>query len=168
MREDAMGREFDVAAQRRRSDALLREIDAVDRASVGRRRGRWGRVLTWATRLATIAVIGVLAANAWIAWDVFVDNDGSGSAPASEPSYSDLEVYDDAGHFGGEITVRNPLDDYVALMVTVDLYDGDQNVGDMSGTITMKPDSEAVVTLRGFDDYVDYTDTRVGLLGWPT
>ncbi len=114
-----------------------------------------------------VAVLGVLAANAWFAWNVFVD-DGPGSAPASEPSYSDLEVYDNAGSFGGEITVRNPLDDYVELMVTVDLYDGDQNVGDMSGTITMKPDSEAVVTLTGFDDYVDYTDARVGLLGWPT
>ena len=31
----------------------------------------------------------------------------------------------------------------------------------------MKPNSKAVVTLRGFDDYVDYTDTRVGPLGLP-
>lgn len=161
-----MGREFDVVAQRRRSDALLKEIDAIDRASEGRRRGRWGRVLTWTTRVATVLVLGVLAANAWFAWDVFVD-DGPGSVPASEPSYSDLEVYDDGGNFGGEVTVRNPLDDYVELMVTVDLYDGDQNVGDMWGKITMKPDSEAVVNLRGFDDYVEYTDARVGLLGLP-
>ena len=85
----------------------------------------------------------------------------------SEPSFSDLEVFDDAGNFGGRIAIRNPLDRDAEIFVEVDIYNGEQNVGDLLGSVSLKPDSASRVELQGSEDFVEYTDTRVHLSGWP-
>ena len=51
--------------------------------------------------------------------------------------------------------------------MNVDLYDGDQHVGEVNGNVTLRPDSTSVVELQGFDDFVAYTESRVHLSGWP-
>jgi len=51
--------------------------------------------------------------------------------------------------------------------VDVSLYDGDQAVGEIRGNVTLKPDSTSVVELDGYDDFVDFTESRVHLSGWP-
>jgi hypothetical protein len=123
-------------------------------------------LFTWTSRLLTLILLMVLALLAWFAYDIFIgDRDGSLRSP-SEPSYSELEIYEDAGHFGGTITLRNPLEDDIEMMVEVDIYDGGQNVGDLWGMVSMKPKSQTVLELSGYDEYVTYTDARVDLGGW--
>jgi hypothetical protein len=133
----------------------------------GRARRRLGRTVTWTSRIATLAVLAILAADAWFAFDVFVGDGGSGPrGSSSEPSYGDLEIFDEAGTFGGRVTIRNPLEHEAEVLIDVDVFDGEQNVGELSGSVAVKPDSESVVELTGVDDYVDLTDTTVKLTGW--
>ena len=45
----------------------------------------------------------------------------------------------------------------------VDLYNGDQAVGELQREVTLKPDSTSVVELLGSDEFVDFTERRVHL-----
>jgi hypothetical protein len=125
-------------------------------------------VLSFVNTILTVLTIAVLAVDGWFAYDVFVRDDAGTSAAASatEPSYSDLEVFEDAGSFAGRVTISNPFDRDTYVMVTVNVYDGDQAVGEVSGVVTLKPHSKSSVELIGFDDYAAYTDARVHLSGW--
>ena len=49
----------------------------------------------------------------------------------------------------------------------IDLYDGEQHVVEVNGNVTLRSDSTSVVELQGFDDYVQYPESRVHLSGWP-
>lgn len=125
-------------------------------------------VLSFVNTILTVLTIAVLAVDGWFAYDVFVREDAGTSvaASATEPTYSDLEIFEDSGAFAGEVTITNPFDRDTYVMVTVDLYDGDQAVGEVSGIVTLKPHSRSSVELIGFDDYAPYTDARVHLSGW--
>lgn len=150
------------------TDRLLAEVDRLDTDEVRRRQGRGfvGRWLRRISQLLTLAVLVVLAVDGWYAYDEFTRDEPIRAAPG-EPGWSDLEVWDANGRFAGQVTIDNPTDRYVEMWVDVDLFDGDQNVGDLSGSITLKPDSEAVVELSGADDFVDHDDEHVSLLGLP-
>jgi hypothetical protein len=158
------GTTSEVDEHARRTASLLRDIDDLDREPLRRlKRGRIGRVWTWTSRMLTLAVLVVMGLNAWIAFDVF--HEGDETSPTA-PDYEDLEVFDAGGRFGGTVTVVNPLDSHIEVNVDVDLYEGDQDVGEMRGSVTMKPDSEATVQLRSFDAFVDHDDEMVYLSGW--
>jgi hypothetical protein len=75
-------------------------------------------------------------------------------------------MFDDAGTLGGRVTIRNPLEHEAEVLIEVDVFDGEQHVGELSGSVAVKPDSESVVELTSFDDYADFTDTSVDLDGW--
>lgn len=141
-------------------------------AAVGRpSRGRLGKYLTRLTRILTFLVVLVLGVTCWVAYQKITEERDGGDPPAAapnEPSYSDLQIFDNAGDFGGTISIHNPLDRDVEVIVEVDIYDGEQNVGDMMGLVSLKPDSDSSVELDGVDDFVEYTDARVHLNGWAT
>ena len=136
-----------------------------------RRRSLAGRVFSFVRVSLTCLVLIVLAVDVWFAYDAFRNEaPGSGTtaaSPAGGPTYSDLEIYEDSGSFAGQVAITNPFDRDIEVFVSVDLYDGDQNVGDVSGNVTLKPDSTSIVELQGFDDFKSYTESRVHLSGWP-
>jgi hypothetical protein len=129
-------------------------------------------VLSWVSITLTVLVSVLLVVDGWFAYDVFFRDD-PGSPPVAsshgdEPTYSGLRIAEDQGRFAGEVTIRNPFDRDVTVLVTVNVYDGEQEVGELIGDVTLKPESESTVELTGLDDYSAYTDARVHLSGWPT
>ena len=53
------------------------------------------------------------------------------------------------------------------VVIDVDVFDGDQHVGELFASVAVKADSESTVGLTGFDDYSQFTDTS-NLSGWTT
>ena len=53
------------------------------------------------------------------------------------------------------------------MLVTVDLFDGDQNVGELLGTVTVKPGKASSVELISKDPYVSWSDAHVDLIRSP-
>ena len=129
------------------------------------------------TRMATAAVLLALAAIAWLSWDVFLNSPEATSKPdtrttetASNGSqaYSDLEIFEDpSGHFAARVTIRNNTSQDSMVIANVNIYNGDQSVGELIDSVTLKPQSESVLELTGYDDFTDYTDARVHLSGIP-
>lgn len=159
----------DTADQLKRTAALRAEVAQLDRDDVRAQASRtWlGRRLRLASTVLTLALVGVLAVDGWLAFDAFLREPDAKAPASTEPTYRDLEVFEKDGRFAGRITLVNPLDEDVELIVEVDMYDGEQNVGDLLGTMTLKPDSESVLELDGYDKFVEFNDARVDLSGWP-
>lgn len=136
-----------------------------------KRRSMTGRVFSFVRIALTCLVLIVLAVDVWFAYDAFRSDEPSAgtsaSSAAESPTYSDLEIFESSAHFAGQVAITNPFDRDIEVFVTVDLYDGEQNVGEVSGNVTLRPDSTSVVELQGFDDYGSYTESRVHLSGWP-
>ena len=154
----------------RKASQLRGEVEQLERRAP-RRRSPAGRVLSFVTISLTCIVLSVLAIDGWFAYDTFRDEAPGSGATAEEtaggPTYSDLEFFETVGRFAGRVAITNPFDRDIEVFVTVDLYDGDQHVGEVSGNVTLRPDSTSVVELQGFDDVVSYTESRVHLNGWP-
>jgi hypothetical protein len=53
------------------------------------------------------------------------------------------------------------------MWVTVHVYDGEQDLGEVTGDISLKPNSTATVELDGYDEYRPFTDTVLELGGVP-
>ncbi len=136
-----------------------------------RRRTFAGRVFSFFIGFLTCVVIAVLAVDGWLAYGAFRhEAPGSGTSTSSTgvgPTYSDLKVFEDLDQFAGQVSISNPLARDIEVFVDVSLYDGDQAVGEIRGNVTLKPDSTSVVELDGYDDFVDFTESRVHLSGWP-
>ncbi|WP_460713704.1 hypothetical protein [Nocardioides dilutus] len=149
---------------------LRREVEQME-PRTPKRRSFAGRFFSFVRTSLTCLVLIVLAVDVWLAYDAFrreaPESGTSASSPADGPTYSDLEIFDSGGRFAGQVAITNPFDRDIEVFVTVDLYDGEQNVGEVSGNVTLRPDSTSTVELRGFDDLVSYTETRVHLSGWP-
>lgn len=47
----------------------------------------------------------------------------------------------------GSISIENPTANFQDVLVTVDLFDGDQNVEELFGTVTVKPGTASTVDL---------------------
>lgn len=73
----------------------------------------------------------------------------------------------DADRFAGSISIENPTDTFQDVLVTVDLFDGDQNVGELFGTVTVKPGTASTVDLLSIDPYVSWSDAHVDLIRSP-
>lgn len=87
----------------------------------------------------------------------------SGTDPAGV-SYSSVTLHSgDVGWFDGTLRVRNPTAKAMTVLVTVHVYNGEQNVGDLTGDVTLKPNSASQVDLNSVDDYTRFTDVTVDL-----
>lgn len=69
--------------------------------------------------------------------------------------------------FAGSISIENDTSDIQDVFVTVDLFDGDQNVGELIGSVTVKPGSASSVDLISVDQYVSWSDAHVDLMRTP-
>lgn len=129
-------------------------------------------------RIVALLVILTLGASAYVAWAGFTDREliwplsaviTGQKVVGNDSDYRDLEVPEREGSvFDGEITVENPTAVYQDVWVTVDLFDGEQNVGELSGSVTLKPRSSSIVELSSLDRYVDWTDAYVDLWRLPS
>lgn len=124
-------------------------------------------------------LVCTLLLTGYVAWSGFTDReliwpvstviDNGPEVTGSDPGYDDLRVRrGSTSWFGGTITVENPTDAYQDVLVTVDLFDDDQNVGDLTGSVTLKPNSESSVALTSVDDYVPWDNAHVDLLRLPS
>lgn len=161
----------ETARQLQRAAQLRRSLEKGDRDD-WKSRSLIYLVLSWVSTTLTVLVSVLLVVDGWFAYDVFFRDD-QGSPPVAsphsdEPTYSALRIAEDQGRFAGEVTIRNPFDRDVTVLVTVNVYDGEQEVGELIGDVTLKPRSQSSVELTGLDDYSSYTDARVHLSGWPT
>ncbi len=134
----------------RKASRLRGEVEQLEREAP-RRRSLAGRVFSFVTRSLACVVIIVLAIDGWFAYDAFRDEaPGSGAtaeATAGGPTYSDLVIFEDFDRFGGRVAITNPFPRDIEVFVDVDLYDGDQAVGELNGEVTLRPDSTSVVEL---------------------
>lgn len=86
----------------------------------------------------------------------------------TDPDFGDLDVSPgDDDRFAGSISIENPTDTFQDVIVTVDLFDGDQNVGELFGTVTVKPGKASSVDLFSMDRYVSWSDAHVDLIRSP-
>lgn len=113
--------------------------------------------------------------SSYVAWSGFTGHEpipipdalggGGGAVTGSDSDFSDLDVSQgDAGELAGTISIGNPSDTYQDVFVTVDLFDGDQNVGELFGSVTLKPGTSSSVELMSFDTYTSWSDAHVDLL----
>lgn len=126
-------------------------------------------------RIFLVLVVVLFVASAYIAWSGLTGRDlpgpirdaigAGGEVVGSDSHFSDLKVTKgDDSHFDATITVQNTGGTYQDVIVTVSLFDGDQNVGTLMGTVTLKPNRSSSTDLFSADDYVAWTDAHVDLL----
>lgn len=95
------------------------------------------------------------------------DSPGEGSGESKGIKHSELKVLSAKGSFDGTIELTNRTSIHANVYVTVHVYDGDQEIGKLSGDVSLKPDSSAQVDLDSFDQYDEFTDTVVELMPLP-
>lgn len=116
--------------------------------------------------------------SSYIAWSGFTGREpvpiprvlsgGPSSVTGTDSGFDDLEVSTtDDGRFDETISVENPTDAFQDVMVTVDLFDGDQNVGELVGSVTIKPGTASSMKLISPTPYVEWSDAHVDLLRLP-
>lgn len=132
------------------------------------RPGLGSRVWKGIKRLVVCAVVVFLGAAGLFTYHEVKEAKQSSrhSATAGGPAYSDLRIFEELGTFAGQVAVTNPFDHDIWVNVTVNLYDGDQAVGEISGHVTLKPVATSRIDLSGLDRFTDYTETRVHLSGF--
>lgn len=83
-------------------------------------------------------------------------------------TYADLVIRTDGtGYFDGTIRLTNHEDLHADVLVTVNLYRGDEEVGDLTGSVTLKPNSSSSVDLDSSDNFVGYDNTTIELVPIP-
>lgn len=83
-------------------------------------------------------------------------------------AYSNLKIgSSDLGTFDGRIKLVNHENLHVDVLVTINVYDGDQEVADLSGSVTLKPGSASNVELSSIDEFATYDNTTIELLPLP-
>jgi hypothetical protein len=89
---------------------------------------------------------------------------GPKQVTGTDSDFSHLNVNrGEAGLFAGTIVIANPTDAFQNVMVTVDLFDGDQNVGELFGVVSMKPGTSSSMDLISVDTHVSWSDAHVDL-----
>lgn len=66
----------------------------------------------------------------------------------------------------GSISIENPIDDFQYVLVTIDSFDGSQNVGELFGTVTVKPGTASKSTFSN-NLHVLWSDAHVDLMRSP-
>ena len=137
-----------------RSASQLRgQVEKLERAAP-KRRSSVRRLFSFVTRALACVVVIVLVVDGWFAYDAFRSeapgSEAKSSSRSGGPTYSDLVIFEDLNHFSGRVAITNPFPRDIEVFVDVDLYDGDQTVGEISGMVTLRPDSTSVVELTGY------------------
>lgn len=126
-------------------------------------------------RIFAVLLICALLVSAYVAWSgitgrepVPIPNELGGGpkhVTGTDSDFGDLAVRrDETGFFAGSVSVKNPTDTYQDVIVTVDLFDGDQNVGELFGTVTVKPGTASFVELMSVDSHAPWSDARIDLV----
>lgn len=95
--------------------------------------------------------------------------DSGKSTEKAEKDYSfkGLNVdREEFGTFAGTIKVTNNTSEMKDVIVTVTVFNGDQNLGELIGSAKVKPESTTEVDLDSIDDYKKFTDTAVEVTGF--
>ena len=93
---------------------------------------------------------------------------GTEHITGTDSDFGDLDVTRaDDNRFAGSISIKNPTDTFQDVLVTVDLFDGDQNVGELFGNVTVKPGKSSTVDLISMHPYVSWSDAHVDLIRSP-
>jgi len=117
----------------------------------------------------------VLAATLYVGWARVTDRelpgpfqriiDSGRPVVGTDDFFSDLRVtQNDSGLFDGTITVQNTGGTFQDVLLTVELFDGEQNVGTLVGSVALKPNSSSSADLFSMDPYVSWTDAHVDLM----
>lgn len=127
-------------------------------------------------RAFAVLLVCTFVVSSYVAWSGFTGREpvpipdalgggGANSVTGTDSDFSDLSIKQgEAGEFAGTISIDNPSNTYQDVLVTVDLFDGDQNVGEMFGSVTVKPGTSSSVELMSVNTYVSWSDARVDLL----
>lgn len=129
-------------------------------------------------RTLAVLLLCTFVVSAYVAWSGITGRepvpipDALGGGPThvtgTDSAFDDLEVDRGAdGLFAGTISVENPTETFQNVIVTVDLFDGDQNVGELIGTVTVKPGTSSSVESISFDAHVPWSDAHVDLIRSP-
>lgn len=129
-------------------------------------------------RTFTVLLLCTLLVSAYVAWSGITGRepvpipDALGGGPkhvtGTDSDFGDLDVdLGGDGFFAGTISVENPTDTFQDVIVTVDLFDGDQNVGELFGTVTVKPGTASSVELMSVDSHAPWSDAHVDLIRLP-
>lgn len=121
-----------------------------------------------------LVLIGSLVLAGAIGWRLSVDAPtGDKDAPdgviqtGQGVDHAGLEVVRSDGRFDGTIELTNHTTVHANVYVQVHVYDGEQEIGELSGDVSLKPRSTAVVDLQSFDDFRSFDDTVVEVLPIP-
>lgn len=117
-------------------------------------------------------VLGITVAVALGAGYVLWSRHGGGSPEGGSGEsrgigYSELTILSDDGSFDGAIELANRTTVHANVFVTVHVYDGDQEIGELSGDVSLKPGSSAQADLDSVDQYDEFTDTVVEIMPLP-
>lgn len=113
--------------------------------------------------------------SAYVAWSGITGRepvpipDALGGGPknvtGTDSNFADLHVQrGQDGSFAGSVSVTNPTASFQDVIVTVDLFNGDQNVGELFGSVTVKPGTASSVDLMSVDSHTTWSDAHVDLL----
>jgi hypothetical protein len=116
--------------------------------------------------------------SAYVAWSGITGHeplpipDALGGGPkqvtGTGSDFSDLNVSrGEDGLFAGTMVVENPTGTFQDVLVTVDLFDGDQNVGELFGVVSVKPGTSSSMDLVSVDSHVPWSDAHVDLIRSP-
>jgi hypothetical protein len=131
------------------------------------------------SKIGVIATVLCFALAGWLGWDSITHSsdpatNATGPTSTDHPGtnaegYSALKIFRSASvRFAGKVTLRNQTRYDVQVLVTVNMYDGEQNVGHVFGHTTLRPHSASRVDLTGFDHYTRFTESRVSLSRLPS
>ena len=128
-----------------------------------------GRGRVWVGLASAVVVAGAVGALAHrFELSPFEDRPAAqGSQANDEITYRSLTVANVGGHYGGTVELTNHTDVHADLWITVRVYDGEQELGELDGGISLKPHSTAVADLTGYDRFQPFTDTVVDWTGVP-
>lgn len=135
-------------------------------------------MITRLKRIFAVLLVCTFVVSSYVAWSGITGREpvpipealggGRERITGTDSEFGDLDVTrDDGDRFGGSISIENPTDNFQDVLVTVDLFDGDQNVGELFGTVTVKPGKASTVDLLSMDPYVSWSDAHVDLLRSP-
>ena len=129
-------------------------------------------------RMFAVLLVCTFVVSSYVAWSGITGREpvpipevlggGPNHITGTDSDFGDLDVTragDD--RFDGSISVENPTDTFQDVLVTVDLFEGDQNVGELFGTVTVKPGKGSTVDLFSMDPYVPWSDAHVDLIRSP-
>lgn len=126
-------------------------------------------------RTFAVLLVCTFVVSAYVAWSGITGRepvpipDALGGGPkhvtGTDPDFDDLDVNRGReGLFAGSISVENPTDTFQDVIVTVDLFDGGQNVGELFGSVTVKPRTASSVELLSVDSHTAWSDAHVDLI----